>query len=109
VAICVDCVHYDVCDYFVKIRTETLSDANCSEGCLFFQDKSKFIELPCSIGDTVYMISTGHDDWSGHDFKMIIQASFRLDMLKSLNKRFFLTREEAEKKLEEMNNDNVIK
>jgi hypothetical protein len=70
--------------------------------CDSFKDKSKFIELPCPIGEKVYMISTGHDDWTGHDFKMVIHASFRLDMLKDFNKRFFLTREEAEKKLGEL-------
>lgn len=42
---CEDCIHYYVCyeglDRFV---------------CSLFKDKSKFIELPCSIGDTVYEI-----------------------------------------------------
>ena len=90
---CKDCIHCDVC----QLDPNTLVN-----DCEWFKDKSKFIELPCSIGETVYMISTGHDDWSGHDFKMIIQASFRLDMLKEFNKRFFLTREEAQKKLEEL-------
>jgi hypothetical protein len=79
------------------------TDGDIRNLCDYFKDYSNFIELPCHIGETVYMISYGHDDWSGHDFKMIIQASFRLDMLKDFNKRFFLTREEAEKKLEEMN------
>lgn len=93
---CKDCIHCEICDEDSKLPPQKLYD------CRFFKDKSKFIELPCSIGETVYMISTGHDDWSGHDFKMIIQASFRLDMLKEFNKRFFLTREEAQKKLEEL-------
>lgn len=93
---CQDCVHCDPCG----LAPETSAD-----GCNWFKDKSKFIELPCPIGERVYMITCGHDDWSGHDFKTIIQVSFRLDMLKSFNKRFFLTREEAEKKLGELNED----
>lgn len=48
---CEDCIHFLVCDYFVKIRTETLSSIQQSEDCLFFKDKTKFIELSCSIGD----------------------------------------------------------
>lgn len=45
---CKDCIHYDIClgafgDCLYKI-------------CDSFKDKSKFIELPCSIGDTVYTI-----------------------------------------------------
>ena len=99
---CKDCIclHrckelYDTFVIFINIEEMAVCD--------FFKDKSKFIELPCAIGTTVYMISTCHDEWSGYDFKKIIQASFRLDMLKDFNKRFFLTREEAEKKLEELN------
>ena len=92
---CEDCIHYDIClgAYGMFIPT------HC---CDSFKDRSRFIELPCSIGDTVYMITYGHDDWTGHDFKMIIQAPFRLDMLKKFNKTFFLTKEEAKKKLEEL-------
>lgn len=93
---CKDCIHCDVC------LLDSYTPAN---DCDYFKDKSKFLELPCAIGETVYMISTGHDDWTGHDFQMIIQASFRLDMIKKFNKTYFLTREEAEKKLEEMNNE----
>ena len=93
---CEDCIHCCICmgayGMFLPVQV-----------CDSFKDQSKFIELPCAIGDTVYMITTGHDDWTGYDFKTIIKTSFRLDMLNSFNKRFFLTREEAEKKLEELN------
>lgn len=45
---CKDCIHYDIClgafgDCLYKI-------------CDLFKDSSKFIEFPCSIGDTVYTI-----------------------------------------------------
>ena len=89
---CEDCIHCEVCAYI----------SHDLPICEDFKDKDKFLELPCPIGETVYMITYGHDDWSGHDFKMIIQSSFRLDMLKNFNKRYFLTREEAERKLEEL-------
>ena len=57
---CEDCIHFEVCCYVD--RGLPICDS--------FKDKSKFIELPCSVGDTV-----------------------------------FITREEAEKKLEEIKND----
>lgn len=41
---CKDCVHYKPCFY-----------ANI-DNCGMFKDKSKFIELPCKVGDTVYII-----------------------------------------------------
>ena len=56
---CEDCIHYDICLGAFGVLVNRICDS--------FKDKSKFIELPCSVGDTV-----------------------------------FLTREEAEKKLEEI-------
>ena len=88
---CKDCIHFDICYRDILISV-----------CDSFKDKSKFIELPCAIGDTVYMISYGHDTWDDTEYKVIIQTTFRLDMLSSFNKRIFLTREEAEKRLEEL-------
>lgn len=43
--ICKDCIYYGVCDDFLP-----------PDDCLHFKDKSKFIELPCPVGDTVYEI-----------------------------------------------------
>lgn len=65
---CKDCVHSDVCHIVETSSWWELTDYRCND----FKDKSKFIELPCSIGETVYMITYGHDDWTGHDFKMVI-------------------------------------
>ena len=55
---CEECIHYDVCAY--KNRPIPLCDCTYDEsdnvekiGCPF-QDKSKIIELPCKVGDTVY-------------------------------------------------------
>ena len=56
---CKDCIHYDICLGAFWALVGRVCDS--------FKDKSKFIELPCSVGDTV-----------------------------------FITREEAEKKLEEI-------
>lgn len=89
---CEDCIHFEVCCYVDKLLPP----------CDSFKDKSKFIELPCAIGDTVFMISYGHDTWDDTEYKVIIQTTFRLDMLSSFNKRIFLRREEAEKRLEEL-------
>lgn len=47
---CKDCVHqeacFDWCRGFVEI----------TELCEHFKDKSKFIGLPCKVGDTVYVV-----------------------------------------------------
>lgn len=129
---CKDCIHYDVC--------------LCAFGdCLYktcdqFKNKSKFIELPCSIGDNVYKIyyvrkacndCDSYSDFYGLDpicdenkilFPKIDDnkenicnkhhlkiAEYKADLswiigqLDQFGKSVFLTREEAEKKLEELN------
>lgn len=44
---CKDCVHSDVCHIVEMSSWWELTDYRCDD----FKDKSKFIELPCSIGD----------------------------------------------------------
>lgn len=120
--VCKDCIHYDVCDHFVKIRTETLSSIQQSEDCLFFKDKSKFIKLPCSIGDVTYAITSEEN-------AEIIQVQVSMIEIQPTYYRIwiqdtkdtngiwwitdnlynelasFSTREEAQKKLEEINGE----
>lgn len=56
---CKDCAHYDVCNYWVKKQYGENRYLEAREGfiCEDFKDKSKFIELPCNAGDTVYIIT----------------------------------------------------
>lgn len=53
-ATCKDCVHYDICSATNQQRIVNfkLSKAVCKH----FKDKSRYIELPCAVGDTVYVI-----------------------------------------------------
>ncbi|MBQ8567305.1 MAG: hypothetical protein IJ445_06975 [Clostridia bacterium] len=48
---CNKCIHYDVCDK-QKITNRTISKSVCKH----FKDKSLFVELPCKVGGTVYRI-----------------------------------------------------
>ena len=56
---CRDCIHCDVCTQYI-LSTDLHSYIDFSvrddveESCCDFKDKSKFIELTCSVGDTVY-------------------------------------------------------
>ncbi|MBQ7505326.1 MAG: hypothetical protein IJT79_08435 [Ruminococcus sp.] len=42
---CFKCIHEDICE-----------ELKCGRpvDCVFFKDRSKFIELPCKVGDVVY-------------------------------------------------------
>ena len=50
---CKDCLHYEVCDEQKKINHK-LSKSICKR----FKDKSRFIELPCRVGGTVFVIES---------------------------------------------------
>ena len=52
---CKDCYHYGVCE----LKNARVNFANGvkdlqADGFKCFKDKSKIIELPCKVGDTVY-------------------------------------------------------
>lgn len=51
---CKDCVHYELCEALEKNGISRIYPSQCG----FFKDKTKFVELPCKIGDTVYKFST---------------------------------------------------
>ena len=114
---CEDCIHCSIC----VERDELFYEA---ENCFNFKDSSKFIELPCSIGDTVWaimynavleskvirvrpiikpdneycigLVATINDKlcWDGR--------LFGHEIFCMLDEDTFLTKEEAEKKLEDM-------
>lgn len=53
-ATCSDCIHEYVCENaFCWIDP---NDSNKKTTCFQFKPKSRFIELPCAVGDTVYQI-----------------------------------------------------
>ena len=89
---CTDCIHCNVCT----------GEFTYENPCNSFEDKSLYLKLPCPFGSTVYMVVSGYDTYDNIAFKKVIEVPFRLDVIKSIGKRVFLTREEAEKKLEEI-------
>ena len=132
---CKNCIHYDMClEKFRKSKAEGFYElidekeyfAHADE-CDFFKDKSLYIELPCKVGDTVYVPWR----WGGQRAVATVKVEeikfydsqmhymFLIDMEsdnecfnqsfggwklgKSIGKTVFLTREEAEKALEERN------
>ena len=109
---CKDCIHYDVCQYHIDEET-TMTVNECSHG---FKDKSRYIELPCAVGDTVYVYFDATNDIKEFKIESIVigEHSDRLkfeggtvftiwdkDYDKYFGKTVFLTKEEAEQKLKE--------
>lgn len=51
-ATCKDCLHYEVCK---AIENELYIIP--TSWCGYFKDKSRYIELPCKVGDKVIEVS----------------------------------------------------
>ena len=123
---CKDCIHYEVCK-----ETRIMNPShNYSTECNDYNDRSRFVELPCNIGDFVYYIIANkviaeivtqftikRDDLH-YDKKQTILQRFNCKDICSAEKignRFFLTKQEAEnalkgktsflQKMKEENND----
>lgn len=60
---CYNCIHCDVCGG-IGFCSYHCSDVS---KCKYFKDKSLFVELPCKIDDTVYML--------GHESIMVLTVS----------------------------------
>ncbi len=62
---CKDCIHNEACNCWLsKENKQLLSE----EGhiCEHFKDRNKFIELPCKVGDTVYVLE--YEDGEAVDY-----------------------------------------
>lgn len=117
---CRDCIHYDVCG-----MCGNEDDIKAMTFCRYFKDKSRIIELPCKIGDTLYYvyrdwvnntyyvteatiweISTTDNYWNSQliYFKITYTDCYGdTDRANAIyGSRIFLTEEEAESKIKEL-------
>lgn len=118
---CKNCLHWQVCGYALNSKTVYKCD--------FFADKSKVIELPCKVGDKLYMLNRSKNEvqemiFENPDIRChcsleykfeyceaicrnpengICQHRFKNDF-SEIGKTVFLTREEAERALEKGEN-----
>ncbi len=94
---CENCLHCEVCTFARQYRGVNK--------CPDFSDKDLYIKLPCKVGDAVYQRDTG-----GRIYEVVIKTMFfdtsgiAFDE-RAIGKTVFLTREDAEKKLEELKNE----
>lgn len=136
---CNDCIHSGVCaiqlePHYILDRAQKLmrESNNVEHECLSFKDRSRFVELPCKVGDTAWIIvrcKNGKDYFytgivtgvhvtdrktiyklPSKRFNYIIIRFVQTDSLKRINfneigKTIFFTKEEAEKALKEREKD----
>ena len=125
---CKDCIHCEACERMIsdtskmfKALLSEILEMNCdikydstnilsgAEICQCFQDRSRFVELPC-VGDKVYELCRINQFG---DYK-IVESEIRGFIVDTngtafdyelLGERFFLTHEEAEQALKEHEKD----
>ena len=125
-ASCNDCVHVGVCskkNLHVAVGmniTPRFKYERIEQECEHFKDRARFVELPCMVGDTVYVIENiageekiiqDHVETLGIGYYADGINIYQFDGVKTdgyfedFGKTVFLTREEAEQALKECEND----
>ena len=110
-AICENCIHYELCSS-ISLKKIGISLIPQDE-CCGYKDRSRFVELPCKLGDTVYYFNSAGEIFSQKvsgfivNFVGILVDSDVMFDSHLMGDRFFSTREEAERalKLKERENN----
>ena len=114
---CKDCIHYEACREYDRAFWGHTSNKHSDlinakpEDCPYFKDRSRFVELPCKLGDTVYYFNSAGEIFSQKvsgfivNFVGILVDSDVMFDSHLMGDRFFSTREEAEQALKERENN----
>lgn len=108
-ASCAECVHVEVCkDYINAVLGDVDESQMCGDDCEFYKESSRFVELPCKVGDTIYwnlLGKTVEDEiMSITIYKNVIRVSLGKGIsfdIEDIGRMLFLSREEAEQELKE--------
>ena len=116
-ATCKDCMHYDLCRSCSRIQlgwnVNTVGYVeNVEEICKHFADSSRFVELPCKVGDAVFSNVLGkmlEDKITSINIyengaRVLLGRGLWFD-IEYIGSVIFLTREEAELALKERENN----
>lgn len=121
---CKDCIHFDIC--LETNGSLSFESKGMGNDCRCFKDASRFVELPCSINDPYFTVERFCTEGGYHKQKgpvslscceccdevcdkeyRIVEHKFHnvahiLLKASGIGTYYFLTKEEAEKKIEEM-------
>ena len=107
--ICENCLYNKNCQFLLKSTNGEV------ERCAAFEDKSEWVHLPCRVGDVVYCFAPCFDTDHRPRLKVVEREIIKLKTtltvyglisdIDNIGKTVFLTREEAEKALEDMRKD----
>ena len=102
-ATCKECVHENVC--VIKAMPSAFENTKWDkEPCDHFKNRAHYIELPCKMGDKLYIIVTKRPRVYCEKFSFIKQSRLTYcnleRVLKDFGKTVFLTYEDAERALQ---------
>lgn len=112
---CKDCYHFDVCANYLHDQGYTLGVDIAATKCPFYKDKSRIIELPCKVGDTLFIVDSEYEN--GPIVKTIcteikidsedmwVCSNYDEFYFDEFGVTVFLTREAAEQALKERENN----
>lgn len=101
---CKDCIHIEVCKDRLgttKYYDNVIAAGNVEKLCAFFKDRSKFIELPCKVGEDLYRLKTINGKTIITTTQLNQNTLWRIVFGGEYGKSVFLTKEEAERALTE--------
>ena len=115
---CENCLHYEACKSMVNVIERATMYSIAMRVCNNYADKDLYIKLPCKVYDTVYIVDEDSNEFNGIDechvrkleWNGVFWAIFTDKdcygySADYIGKTVFLTREDAEKKLEELKNE----
>ena len=111
---CKDFLHYEVCSFWWNDEEKSLGRAE-RPACNYFAARSEYVHLPCKVGDKAYYLCRKPETLEWHiqatevykimlcddGMHIYVRPVFCGFLESEIGKRLFLTREEAEKALEE--------
>lgn len=113
---CKDCPHFNVCESFdvfmPKEMKSTFDQARLDlinskwKNCKFRNDKSRIIELPCKVGETVHYITFWKNEYNYHFITNVsYDILYQLLHEKEIGYVIYMTddKSKAEAKLKELN------
>ncbi len=123
---CKDCVHYCLCEPNSGAYGSKLYKSKAEVKCSKFKDKSKIIELPCRVGDKIYIVPSetnyklnilqrmpqlnkvfaptvyGITTYDNKEYGIIAAGGAVETTSQLFGETWFLTKEEAEQRLKEL-------
>lgn len=99
---CECCIHYEICKTSHPIIV-------CMGGvCGFYEDKARFIKLPCKVGDKIWLVHSCCGSKWVENYN-VLKVGITVEGIitdvgydfKDIGKTVFLSRKEAEKALKE--------